>query len=65
MHANLVSRYCQHVKMSCDVNLAFNFIVYKDEGFGYLTTVKELAQKAVDDARREVQDTPTTLQMEM
>ena len=44
--------------MSCDVNLAFNFIVYKDEGFGYLTTVKELAQKAMNDARREVQDTP-------
>ena len=36
--------------MSCDVNLAFNFIVYKD-----LTTVRELAQKAMDDARREVQ----------
>ena len=34
------------------------FLVYKDDGFGYLATVRELTQKSMGDARREVQETP-------
>ena len=34
-----------------------NFIVYKDQCFGYFQIVRDLAQKSIADARREVQAT--------
>ena len=34
------------------------FLVYKDDGFGYLAIVSEHTHKSMADARREVQETP-------
>ena len=33
------------------------FVVYKEQGFGYLRIVRERAEKSMADARREVQAT--------
>lgn len=35
-----------------------HFLVYRDQGFGYISIVRDLAQKSMADARRGVQATP-------
>ena len=54
-----VQVYTVYTVYTCIYDRNFTFLtVYKDEGFGYLSIVRDLAAKSMADVRREIRGTP-------